>query len=1288
MASITEIINSRAGELENKDGSSSITDIINQKANELNRTESSLNITDLINKKAKELDSSSVAVETTKEPDLSLDTRYKEFLQDREYQKRYLANKDAIDALVDKTEQNELRAKYALQYPDIFKDGKLVNLAKAKSEGIVYESSSDLEGKPLAEPIIKFASLAEIEQSKDFEASKDDSLRSEAPSIDQQIKQMLTIPDRDLVSERYTTTQPTRMVEVDFDTYIQSDAFQNKMKDSPILEKYYTTFGELGAKFLASISSGALYVRGGAADLYKTVHDSVDEATDGSATKAISMDSKTAAKAFIGDVGQLLEVGEKGAMMSLLSKVPKATRLAADIFDAEVKRKKNILKNAAKIKKIEGRRLNINRAKSAEAAIATKKAEDALKKANENQSIKEELIMDYEAQIGARDINNVNKIIDEDKIVSKTIAGKLSIDYDKARIVGQRIAEREYTGAVDIDGDLIAATDLEDTIGVTKDSLLSPIINPDKLDPLVAIASELKKSKPDAFPEGKMTIDNLFNATIKGDLLPSDELTVLLNKYDVSFEEYAAMVLGSASQAGKVLQKFSLIAGRKTGAKGRKEAMEKANLERYNFAGKATLRFIDIGRGALVSMLATMIRNVESTLIRSPMEGLTNVFNTSLYNLTEKGLKKKAFTLLSPTNWRNSFRHNTYLLDNKDARDYTDYILNRPEFMNKFNVLFSNVSELVRLRRPEGIKLTPIQNKVDQLLEAGEDLVDTLNIPNKWQDYITRNAYFLNNMEDLFKKNYNGLDLIDEINAGRVKEILTDSPTILPKDAKPFAEIVAEATELARNATYSNVPNFVPFKVINELLAKYGGTALVAFPRFVFTSIELMAQYSGGVALVPIRRLIRPNRLQKLTSRDREDISRNLTGFAIYLAANGYRKPESERPAWMQGYFGEPHPDYKYITTADGESFDTTPQFPLRQALYMIEFVNKIKDGTFSGSLIGDPITGAKEFSETFLGAALRAGRGTSMIEDFINALGGADASWEDRLGKITGTGFGNFVQRYAVPAAQIIDLERSLSKLPEIRIGQDGKLIDFGLVEGRPSEIKDANEDPKYGDFMSSMKKGFIMPFKRRGFISPSEERELPNRTYVLDQDGKRRLKPSLKLAAGASYYQDNTPSGLFLQRYGFTEFGISSKASTPSLRRAENELMSELIPSLAKLAQAREKQLIEQKKGKPFIQAEIKGIITSNLTPIRSMFKEASYMKLLELGKDISDEKRSKLSNKFLVERYRVKFKRLPKDIRQWGLKIFEQHENRPVDPNSGSDYIKAFTLAKSYKEMFTVF
>jgi len=1222
--------------------------------------------------------------EVVKEKEATVDPRYQEFLRNREYEKVYLKNKESIDAQIDKTEQNELRIKYANQYPNLFTEGKLIDLAQAKQEGIVYEETVDLQGKPLAEPIIKFATPAEIEQAKGFEQSQDQSFRSKAPSIEEQMKGMMTIPDRDIIGERYTYPKPPRMVQVDYETYLNSQAFKDKVKDNPIMQKYYENFGETGAEVLAGISSSAQYVRGGFADLYKTVHEAVDDATDGDATKTINMDSKTAAKAFTGDVGQILEVGEKGAMTSILSRSPKALELAKDIFEAEIKRKKKLIKNAAKIKKYESRRLNINRAKSAEAEIIAKKAKDAADKASENQSIKEELIMDYEVQIGARDPNNIKKIINEDKLISKTVAGKLSIDYDKARVVGLNIAEKEYVGAVDIDGDLIAASDLESTIGLKKEDLLSPIINPDKLDPLVAIASELKKTKPELFPESRMTIDNLFNATVRGDLLPDDELTALLNKYDVSFEDYILMTLGSASQAGKVLQKFAPIKGRKIGKKSRKEAIDQANLEKYNFAGKAALRFIDIGRGALVSMLATMIRNVESTLMRSPLEGLSNVFNTSLYNLTEKGLKKKTLTVLSPTNWRNSFKHHSYLIDNKDARDYVDYILKRPEFMNNYNVLFSNVSELVRLRRPEGIQLTPVQQKIDELLEAGEDFVDTLNIPNKWQDYITRSAYFLQNLEDLFRKNYKGLELVDELNKGRMREILNDSPTVLPEGSKEFSEIVAEATEKARNATYSNVPNFAPFKVVNEILAKYGGTALVAFPRFVFTSLELIAQYSAGAALVPIRRLIRPNRLQKLTDRDREDISRNLVGYGVYLAASAYRKPESERPAWMQGYFDEPHPDYKMIRTSDGESFDTTPQFPLRQALYISEFIDRWKDGTLKGSLVGD----AKEFTETFFGATLRTGRGTSMIEDFVNALGGADASWSDRIAKTTGTAFGNFVQRYAVPAAQIIDLERSMSKLPEIRIGKDGKLIDYGLVESRASQIKDPNVDPIYGDFESTFVQSAKMPFIRRGFISPEEERKLPNRTYVLDQDGKRRINPALKIGAGATYYEDNPPSGLFMQKYGFTEFEMSSRASTPSIRRIENDLMNELIPPLAKLAQAREKQLIEQDKSKQFIQAEIRGIISSNLAPIKSMFKEAAYMKILEVGKDIPEEKRARLKNKFLLEQYRVKFKRLPKNIREWGLRIFEQEKGQPVDPNSGSDYVTAYTISKAYQSLFKMF
>ena len=87
--------------------------------------------------------------------------------------------------------------------------------------------------------------------------------------------------------------------------------------------------------------------------------------------------------------------------------------------------------------------------------------------------------------------------------------------------------------------------------------------------------------------------------------------------------------------------------------------------------------------------------------------------------------------------------------------------------------------------------------------------------------------------------------------------------------------------------------------------------------------------------------------------------------------------------------------------------------------------------------------------------------------------------------------------------------------------------------------------------------------------------------------------------------------------------------------------------------------------------------------------MFKEAAYMKILEVGKkNIPEEKRARLKNKFLLEQYRVKFKRLPKNIREWGLRIFEQEKGQPVDPNSGSDYVTAYTISKAYQSLFKMF
>ena len=131
-----------------------------------------------------------------------------------------------------------------------------------------------------------------------------------------------------------------------------------------------------------------------------------------------------------------------------------------------------------------------------------------------------------------------------------------------------------------------------------------------------------------------------------------------------------------------------MLKGKKLGKTSRTELIDSSKTNKQNFWKKAFQRTVDVGRGALVSMFATMVRNVESTLIRAPMETLSNIPNTLLYNITEEGLRKRNFKyLVTPNNWRGQLRNSTYLFDNLDVRDYVDYILKDPQFRDKFDVL-------------------------------------------------------------------------------------------------------------------------------------------------------------------------------------------------------------------------------------------------------------------------------------------------------------------------------------------------------------------------------------------------------------------------------------------------------------------------------------------------------------------------------------------------------------------------------------------------------------------------
>lgn len=115
----------------------------------------------------------------------------------------------------------------------------------------------------------------------------------------------------------------------------------------------------------------------------------------------------------------------------------------------------------------------------------------------------------------------------------------------------------------------------------------------------------------------------------------------------------------------------------------------------------------------------------------------------------------------------------------------------------------------------------------------------------------------------------------------------------------------------------------------------------------MFNSMELMAQYTGGASIPLTKFLVRQMRKgvgkpakpgdfsyksldPKDLAKDRQRISRNITGVAAIFAATQYRTSENA-PS-----------DYKLLNTGDGTVLDTSPLFPIRQLLFIEKVLNKL----------------------------------------------------------------------------------------------------------------------------------------------------------------------------------------------------------------------------------------------------------------------------------------------------------------------------------------------------------
>ena len=914
-------------------------------------------------------------------------------------------------------------------------------------------------------------------------------------------------------------------------------------------------------------------------------------------------------------------------------------KIDAEIVEADKIAAKKQAKADKKREAILGKRMRIGRAKEATAAEIAKKAEEAKKVADVNKSIREDLIVIFEEDTG----KSISRVADD---------GSRVLDFDKARVAGketlEEVSELEKVSKV---RDFLAGATPNQTeaslLAGMGDTITQPVLQPDKLDGLVAVVADLKQAYPEAFKPKKhasgprkgqdyRVIDHLFELTVEKELIAGDELLDTLNKYNLSFEDYILTVVGSGSEAGKTLQKLSQIKRMKP-ANAQIAAQERATKENAGVIRKFVMRVENIRRGGLVSQVATAARNLTSGAIRAPMEGLGNVMDTALYNLSEEGAGAAAKSLLSPAQWKDSFRHMKYMFGPEtrlDVQDYTDFILEQPELADQFDLMFNNINEIQKMTgRGEG-------GVIDSTLSLLEDGVDVLNTPNRWQEYLIRRGAFLGELERLTKREY-GIDLIDTVNEGKIRDLLNDASNVRPANARSFHDLVADATNRALDITYAKQPEIPVFRSTSQFIVRNGLTVIAPFPRFMFNSMELMGQYAGG-ASIPLARkmasLVTMGKVGKgpITAKDRQRISRNIIGLATVGAAYQYRTSE-DAPA-----------DYKLMNTMDNTVMDTTPQYPMRQFLYMGEAMKRMQDGTF-----GDWFK-AKEFADTFIGVNIREGVGQSLIQEVADLASGVDLTDEEQAGRLLGRSLGNYLSTWAVPYAQVIEAERALGM--------------------RGLEYKDTAEDPTL-DFQTTFMQNLSRPFAR--LESPEEEEARPEREFLFAED-KQRVAPILRVLGGINLSTADEEYGEYISSFGFTDYELGSKSKVPSIRSYENKIVRNVLPVIVDSAKAYEerlrrdyanasdetRELVSEDK---YVSSRLRMFLKTKITSVREKAGK---------GKVLSAE--SPTYTQFMMD-----YRRLSKDARSAaGIKFIDKYGREP-DPLDEKDLARLVKIGKGYKK-----
>jgi hypothetical protein len=479
-----------------------------------------------------------------------------------------------------------------------------------------------------------------------------------------------------------------------------------------------------------------------------------------------------------------------------------------------------------------------------------------------------------------------------------------------------------------------------------------------------------------------MPFSEFFYRHVKAGTVPEEQFAELVKKYELDDQDVMELFTGTRQglgDAARTMQRFSIAS--------RYVPTEAGELAKLGVEQAADLslwkRLTNVYRGALVSNMATTMRNNISSLARVPIDAVTNLTDAAINTVANPFRAEKV-----GVNPMDAFAVITDRFNPAQNKKFYEQIRNIQPGVNQ-ELMATYAADVARVTKKDAFS-------------KAEKAVDAINLFNRVSETATRKAMFpVFLRREATRLGYNFDELVDAERLGELPE-----------------EAYQKALNDTLDYTYSARPKPDSFADLFVRTVEKGGLPLATimpFPRFMVNAMKFQFDHSPAGFF----RLLSKAERDKFAKGDVSALSKAMVGSSLLYAAYEFRNSEQAGEKWFEA------------KTDSGKTFDLRPFFPAAPYLLVADVIKRAQDGSI------DLAFETKDILQGLTGAQFRAGGGLYVADELIRDLSSAGTNTE-KAKTIATQWLANLGSGFLVPFQQFKDFYAQYN--PEEAVYRDAK--------------------------------------------------------------------------------------------------------------------------------------------------------------------------------------------------------------------------------------------------------